>query len=338
MAKPEEILVEACSEAVQLKNPGGPENLFIGEVEKPSLKGKDDLLVRIYASAINRADTHQREGKYPPPPGASNILGLEMAGVVEEVGSAVTHWNKGDKVMALLAGGGYAQYVTIPADMAIPVPPEMDLTTAAGIPEAFLTAYQTLFTIGHLQPHQKVLIHAGASGVGTSAIQLCKLVEGVEVYITAGSKDKIDECIKLGANGGVNYKEGPWLPQLQKLVDGVDIIIDCIGANYFSQNIQFLKLDGKLVIIGFMSGSTLPDVNLAPVLSKRLTIQGSTLRSRSIEYKTNLTKDFVHLTQGKLGKQVRPIISQVLDWKNVADAHISMEKNENIGKIIIKID
>jgi len=262
-----------------------------------------------------------------------------MAGVVEEVGSAVSGWNKGDKIMGLLPGGGYAQYVTLPAEMAIPVPPDMDLTTAAGIPEAFLTAFQCLFTIGHIQPHQKVLIHAGASGVGTSAIQLCQLVEGVEVYVTAGSNEKIAECVKLGAKGGANYKEGPWLDQLKKIVDGVDIIVDCVGADYFAQNLQFLNLEGKLIYIGFLSGSTLPpESSLAPILRKRLAIQGTTLRARSVPYNIQLTKDFFNFTKGKIGKEIRPIISQVLNWEQVADAHTAMEKNKNIGKIIIKID
>jgi len=258
--------------------------------------------------------------------------------VIEEVGSAVTQWKKGDRVMALLSGGGYAQYVTLPSEMAMPVPEDMDLTTAAGIPEAFLTAYQTLFTIGQLQPHQKVLVHAGGSGVGTSVIQLCKLVEGVEVFLTAGSKEKIDHCIKLGAKGGANYKEGPWLPQLQKLVNEVDIIIDCVGANYFSQDLQLLNLEGKLIIIGFLSGATLAQTSLAPVLSKRLSIIGTTLRSRSLNYKIQLTKDFINFTQGKLGKEIRPVVSQVLKWQQVAEAHNSMEKGENTGKIIIVID
>jgi len=261
-----------------------------------------------------------------------------MAGVIEEVGTAVTEWKKGDRVMALLPGGGYAQYVTIPSEMAIPVPVDMELTTAAGVPEAFLTAFQTLISISHLQPYQKVLIHAGGSGVGTSAIQLCNLVEGVEVFVTAGSKSKIDDCIKLGAKGGVNYKEGPWLPQLQKLVEGVDIIIDCVGADYFSQNLQFLNLEGKLIIIGFLSGSTLPELSLAPILSKRLSIQGTTLKSRSLNYKIQLTHDFMNFTEGKLGKEIKPIISQVLNWQQVEEAHRTMEKNENTGKIIIAID
>jgi len=322
--------------AVQVKTPGGPENLYIGEVPKPVIS-PNDILVRIHATAINRADTEQRSGKYPPPPGTTDIIGLEMAGEVEEVGSAVTQWKKGDRVMALLPGGGYAQFVSVPSEMAMQVPPDMDLPTAAGIPEAFLTAFQTLFTIGNLQPHQKVLIHAGASGVGTSAIQLCNIVEGVEVYVTAGSKEKIDDCIKLGAKGGVNYKEGPWLPQLQKLVDGVDIIIDCIGANYFVQDLQFLKLEGKLIIIGLLSGATVPDVSLAPILKKRLSIIGNTLRSRSVNYKIQLTKDFIKFTEGKLGKEIKPIVSQVFNWQQIVKAHESMEKNENIGKIIIVI-
>jgi len=263
-----------------------------------------------------------------------------MAGIVEELGSLVTELKKGDRVMSLLPGGGYAQYVSIPEKIAVKIPDEIDFETAAGIPEAFITAFQTLFTIGNIKPYQKVLIHAGASGVGTSAIQLCNLVEGVQTFITTSSIEKIDECLKLGAHAGVNYKEGPWLEKMLKITNGgVDIIIDCIGANYFNDNLQVLKLDGKLILIGFLSGSVLKgDFSMAPILGKRLTIQGTTLRSRSLEYKIQLTKDFASFSEGKLGKQLRPIISKILNWEDVAKAHDMMENNKNVGKIILKVN
>jgi len=324
---------------VKLKQFGPPENMYIGDVDKPQLTN-DSILVRVYATAVNRADVQQRKGAYPPPPGASEIIGLEMAGVVDEVGSQVTEWKKGDKVMALLPGGGYAQYVVIHSKMGIRIPDGMDFETAAAIPEAFLTAYQTLFTIGNLKPHMKVLFHAGASGVGTSAIQLCNLVEGVEIYVTAGSSNKIEECIKLGAKGGVNYKNGEWINEMLKITSGgVDIIIDCIGSSYFNQDIQLLKLDGKLIIIGFLAGSVLPaETNIAPILIKRLTVQGTTLRNRSLEYKININQGFISFSEGKLGKQIKPIVSKAVSWKEVCEAHTFMEKNENIGKIVLKID
>jgi len=325
--------------AVKIKEFGPADNMYIGEVAKPQVT-PDGLLVRVHATAINRADIHQRKGNYPPPPGASDILGLEVAGVVEEVGSEVTEWKKGDRVMALLSGGGYAQYAVIHSKMAIRVPDEMDLISASAIPEAFLTGFQTLFTIGNLKPNTKVLIHAGASGVGTSAIQLCNLVEGVEAYVTAGSSNKIEECIKLGAKGGVNYKNGDWLTEMSKLTSGgVDIIIDCVGANYFNQDLQLLKLDGKLIIIGFLAGSVLPaDTNIAPILGKRLTVQGTTLRNRSLEYKIKLIQDFTTFSEGKLGKQLTPIIYKTVNWTEVIKAHNCMENGDNIGKIILKIE
>jgi len=185
----------------------------------------------------------------------------------------------------------------------------------------------------------KVLVHAGASGVGTSAIQLCKSVEGVEVYVTAGSPNKIEDCIKLGAKGGVNYKSGEWLPEMSKITSGgVDIIIDCVGGNYFNQDLQLLKLDGKLILIGFLAGSVLPaDTNIAPILGKRITVQGTTLRNRSLEYKIKLTQDFVAFSKGKLGKELKPIIAKTLNWTEVIEAHRFMENNENVGKIVLKI-
>jgi len=325
--------------AVKLKEYGPPENMYIGEVAKPELT-PDGILVKIHATALNRADSLQRKGNYPPPIGASDILGLEMAGVVEEVGSEVTDWKKGDRVMALLSGGGYAQYVVIHSKMGMRIPDDMDFITAAAIPEAFLTAYQTLFTIGNLSPHQKVLIHAGASGVGTSAIQLCNIVEGAEVYVTAGSQNKIDECIKLGAKGGVNYKNGEWITEMKKITSGgVDIIIDCVGANYLNQDLQLLKLDGKLIIIGFLAGSILSaNTDIAPILGKRLTIQGSTLRNRSLEYKIKLTKDFTTFTKGFLGNKLKPTIYKTVNWNEVSEAHHCMEKGDNIGKIVLKVE
>jgi len=324
--------------AIQLKAFGGVENFYVGPTHKPVVTN-GAILVAIEATAINRADTLQRKGSYNPPPGTTDIIGLEVAGVVEEVGPEVKDWKKGDHVMALLPGGGYAEYVVIPEKMAIRIPDGMDFITAAGIPEAFLTAYQSLFTIGNLTPNQKVLVHAGASGVGTSAIQLCNQVPGVEVYVTAGSQDKINECKKLGAKDGVNYKEGQWLPKMSEITGGgVDLVIDCVGVNYFSQNLQILKLDGILVIIGYLSGSVLPsETNIAPLLGKRLKVQGTTLRNRSLDYKIKLTQDFKNFSEGKLGTKIRPVIAKVFDWEAVAESHEYMEKNENIGKIILKI-
>jgi len=334
-----DIMSTNTMKAIDLKEYGSSEQLYITPLPRPSIN-KDELLIRVKATAINRADIMQRSGKYPPPPGASRILGLEMAGTVEEVGSEVRaeDWKIGDRVMALLSGGGYAQYTAINQKMAIRIPDEMDFETAAAIPEAFLTAYQTLFTIGNLEAGQRVLVHAGASGVGTSAIQLCNLVEGVEVFVTAGSDVKIQECLKLGAKGGANYKEEDWAAKLQPLTGGVDLVIDCVGASYFEKNLQILKMDGKLVMIGMLSGSTLHDsLQLAPILYKRLTIQGTTLRSRSEEYKINLTQSFVRFTEGKLGTSLKPVISKVFNWEDVAEAHQFMEKDQNIGKIVLQI-
>eukprot|EP01128_Nolandella_sp_AFSM9_P008568 TRINITY_DN525_c2_g1_i1.p1 TRINITY_DN525_c2_g1~~TRINITY_DN525_c2_g1_i1.p1 ORF type:complete len:367 (-),score=116.88 TRINITY_DN525_c2_g1_i1:221-1321(-) len=329
----------SCSsmKAVLLKEYGDVDNFYIGDTEKPPCDSTS-LLVKVKATAINRADILQRKGKYPPPPGASEILGLEMAGVVEEIGSEVEGFQIGDRVMALLPGGGYASYVSIPAKMAMPVPDSLKMEEAAALPEAFLTAFQTLFLVGEVSENKSVLIHAGASGVGTSAIQLLNLVEGVKTYVTVGSAEKIDRCVSLGAHGGLNRKDGPWKEPLLKLTEGgVDLILDPVGKNYFPDDLAVLNKDGTLVMIGFLSGSELEGgLNLRPILGKRLTVRGSTLRTRSVEYKIDLTQKFLAfaLTALKNGDIV-PLVDKVFPWEKIGEAHTYMAENKNIGKIVI---
>ncbi|SFS63384.1 NAD(P)H-quinone oxidoreductase [Marininema halotolerans] len=324
--------------AVLINEPGGPETLFLGEYPKPKPTAQE-LLIRVQATALNRADIMQREGKYPPPPDASPILGLEVAGVVEEVGESSGSWKKGDRVFGLLSGGGYAEYAVIPGDMAMRIPDELSFTDAAGVAEVFLTAWQALFWIGHLQNNQRVLIHAGASGVGTAAIQLAKNV-GAFVAVTAGSQEKLTACQKLGADVGVNYREGPFEPKLREVVGegGFDLILDFIGASYWDQNMKALAMDGRLVLISALSGSHIKGMNLVPLLAKRLQVTGTTLRSRSLSYKTQLTRDFAQkglplFQQGKLS----PVIDHVFSWENVQAAHRYMEENRNIGKVVLEV-
>lgn len=323
--------------AVLIKEFGAADNLYIGEWEKPQ-PNEYQVLVKIKATALNRADTLQRIGVYPPPAGASPILGLEMAGVVTEVGTAVTKWKVGDKVCGLLEGGGYAQYAVIHENIALPIPTNLSFEEAAGIPEVFLTAFQAINWIGQLQKGESILIHAGASGVGTAAIQLAKEI-GATVYVTA-SKSKHDICMELGASAAIDYQSENFKERILEITNGkgVDMIIDFIAAPYFQKNINSLNFDGRLVILALMGGIKVEELNLMNILVKRLQIFGSTLRPRSIEYKGKLSKDLSDFSWAAFENgNFRPIIDSVYDWTEVADAHRYMEANKNKGKIILKV-
>jgi len=325
--------------AVLIKEPGEASQLYLGKQPKPVPK-EDELLVRVHATSVNRADILQRQGKYPPPPGASPILGLDAAGVVEEVGSQCKSRKVGDQVMALLPGGGYAEYVVIPDKMAMPIPKKFTFEQAAAIPEVFLTAYQTLFLLGNLMGRHSVLIHAGASGVGTAAIQLAKEVGEEKIIVTAGSGEKILACEKLGATHGFNYKDGNFLDHVMEVTDnkGVDIILDFIGAPYWEQNLKCLATEGKLIIIAAMGGFKADKLNILPFLLKRVQVMGTTLRTRSKEYKIKLTEFFSDFSLKLFAEEkIKPIVDKVYPWEEVQDAHRYMEENKNIGKIVLKI-
>lgn len=324
--------------AVLMKAFGGTDVLYIGEQADPMM-GADDLLVRVKATALNRADLLQRRGLYPPPKGASEVLGLEMAGEVVNVGSNVTGWEPGDRVCALLPGGGYAEYVSIPADMGMRLPDGFSYEQGAAIPEVFLTAYSNLMWYGGLQPGHKVLIHAGASGVGTAAIQLVR-ESGAEAIVTAGSQEKLNRCQELGATAGWNYKEGSFVSwvKAQTQGKGVDVILDFVGAPYFSDNIKSLSVDGRLMVIGTMGGATVDSVNLTHILKQRLQIIGTSLRSRSAAEKVKLTREFREFAQSRFADgRLQPVIDSVFDWREVAEAHRYMESNANIGKIVLRV-
>lgn len=324
--------------AVVIKEPGGPEVLSIEEVETPRI-GANEVLVRTRATALNRADLLQRRGFYPPPKGASDILGLEVAGEVIEIGERVTKAKKGDRVCALLPGGGYAQYAAIPEEMLIPIPENLSFEQAAGIPEVFLTAYMNLFQLGRLQEKDRVLVHAGASGVGTAAIQLIREA-GAAAYATAGSDKKVAITKELGAEDGWNYKQGSFLPWIKEKTngEGVNIILDFVGAPYFEDNLQSLAMDGRLIVIGTMGGIHVDNVNLGFILRNRLQIIGTALRTQPPSKKIELTKSFAQfaLDRFKDGR-LKPIIDSVYDWNDVSKAHEYMESNANIGKIILKV-
>ncbi len=311
--------------------------MTIGEYPTP-VRGSCDIKIEVKATALNRADILQRKGQYPPPKGASPILGLEVAGVVAETGSKVSRWKKGDKVFGLLPSGGYAQYATMHENMAMPIPEALGFTEAAAIPEVFLTAWQALVWLAKLKKGEKVLIHAGASGVGTAAIQIAREL-GAEIYITA-SAPKHAICRELGASHTIDYKNESFAEQVMESTNGtgVDIIIDFVAAPYFQDNLKCLRTDGRMVMLALLGGIKVPEANLAPVLQKRLSIMGSTLRSRGNTYQEALTKDLAEFLLPLLQeKKIKPVIEKVYPWEQVNEAHALMESNKNTGKIVLAV-
>eukprot|EP00026_Physarum_polycephalum_P011099 Phypoly_transcript_11298.p1 GENE.Phypoly_transcript_11298~~Phypoly_transcript_11298.p1 ORF type:complete len:332 (+),score=59.17 Phypoly_transcript_11298:203-1198(+) len=329
--------------AVLLKAFGGVENLIIGSAPKPKLT-PDSVLVRVRAAGVNRADLVQRIGKYPPPPGESDILGLEVSGDIAEVGENVKKsWAVGDKVMALLAGGGYAEYSLIPAGQLMKIPSNLNYTQAAAIPEAFLAAYQALESVAHISTIKKpsILIHAAASGVGVSAIQICKHFGVNPIIATAGSQEKLDFCKKLGATHTVNYKNESFKDKVAEITkkQGVSVIMDFIGASYWNDNLRSLAPGGIMTIQGGLGGFKVNEADLSPILTKRLSILGTTLRARDLEYKAQLVRDFDTLARPLFENGTwKPIISKVYKLEEVVDAHKYVEANENIGKVILTVD
>ena len=308
------------------------------EKPDPDLK-KDQVLIRIKASAINRADLLQRSGNYPVPPGASPIHGLESAGVVEEVGGQVKNFRKGDEVCALLAGGGYAEKVSVPSGQVLKVPKGFSFEQAAALPEVFATAYFNLYMEANLSEGEKTLIHAGASGVGTAAIQICK-AKGNPCFVTAGTKEKISRCMELGAEGGTVRNEENFADAVAKWTDnnGVQVILDPVGANYLEDNMKSLTLEGRLVMIGLMGGAK-TSINLGLLMMKRLRIIGSTLRAQPIPKKTeimnNLNENIWPLLESG---DIKPIIDTVIPIEEVDKAHELMESNQTFGKVILKVN
>lgn len=324
--------------AILTSQPGGADQLHLGASETPVPKS-NELLVRVAATAVNRADLLQRQGKYPPPAGASPILGLEMSGEVVEIGADITRYAVGDLVFGLLPGGGYAEYAVIHERMALPVPDSLTLPEAAAVPEVFLTAYQALHWLGKLQTGERVLIHAGASGVGTAAIQLAQVMGAGDVIVTA-SAAKHALCLSLGANYAIDYKTYDFKEEVMQSTDGdgVDLVLDFVAAPYFERNIGVLRTDGRMVLLALLGGSHVEHFNLGNLLKKRLQISASTLRSRSRDYQINLTQAFADFGLPLLADgSLRPVIDRVYDWKEVQQAHQRMEANQNSGKLVLEI-
>ena len=324
--------------AIVFDNPGEPEVLKIGEIKQP-VPASNEILVKVEAAGINRADTLQRRGKYPPPIGASPILGLEIAGTVSEVGNAITKWKTGEKVFGLIPGGGYAEFAVINENMAMPIPNSLNFFEAAAIPEVFLTAYQSLFWYGKIEKGQNVLVHAGGSGVGTAAIQLAKEMQA-HVIITS-SKEKHKICSELGADKTIDYKSYSFKDEVLNYTGnkGVNIIIDFILGPYFKHNIECLHEDGRLIILASLGGGIVDQFDLRKILSKRLSIIGSTLRSRSLDYQIKLTNEFGKFALEKFSKsKLKPVIDKVFNWEDAVSAHKYMEENKNTGKIILEFN
>ncbi|KAI8373079.1 NAD(P)H quinone oxidoreductase, PIG3 family [Radiomyces spectabilis] len=327
--------------AVLVKQPGDASQLCMGDYPTPVIKDTE-LLVKVHCFCLNRMDIVQRQGRYPPPPGASPLLGVEMSGIVEEVGSKVTKFKKGDAVFGLMPGGAYAEYAAIDERLAICKPDSLSFEEAAAIPETWFTAYQALFFVGNLEPGMDVLIHAGASGVGIAAIQLAKHAGAKRIFITAGSDEKLEFCKSLGATTAINYKTQDWAEVIAKETDnkGVNVIVDFIGKNYWQQNLQTLAVDGHMVILAFMSGNIVDQVDLSMLLRKRLRIEGSALRSRSIDYQSRLRdavfeKVIKELKSDKCAFKV--FLDKEFDWKDIQEAHRYMESNQSQGKIVVKV-
>jgi tumor protein p53-inducible protein 3 len=323
--------------AVLVDEPGGPEKMRIGEYPQPP-HGEDDLLVRVKATALNRADLLQREGRYPPPPGASPLLGLEIAGVVESRGANCQRWNTGDRVFGLLPGGGYAEYAVIHQDLALPMLPGLSFEQAAAIPEVFLTAYQALFWYGRLDAAHHVLIHAGASGVGTAAIQLVRDA-GACAHVTA-SAPKLAACRELGATTAVDYESEDFVASVLEATEGrgADLVLDFIGGPYFDRNVDVLALDGRLVLLATLGGGRIDSFDLRELFKRRAHVFASTLRNRNLSYKVKLTQEFAAEMMPKfLDGSLKPVIDRVFDWEDVAEAHRHMGENRNVGKIVLRV-
>lgn len=321
--------------AVEIAQPGGPEVLT--PVERPIPQpGPGEVLIRVAAAGVNRPDVMQRKGRYPPPAGASDLPGLEVAGTIERVGEGVTEWRGGDMVCALVAGGGYAEYCVAPAPQCLPVPAGLDAIAAAAIPETFFTVWTNVFQRGRLQPGETALFHGGSSGIGTTAIQLAD-ARGATVYVTAGSDEKCRACEQLGAARAINYRTDDFTAAIKELTGGrgVDLILDIMGASYLDRNLRSLALDGRLVEIGLMGGSEAP-LDVERVLRRRLTITGSTLRPRSVEEKSAIAAALLEQVWPLLERgRVKPIVYRTFPLRNAAEAHRMMETSEHIGKLVL---
>ena len=327
--------------AIEIAGFGGPE--VLRPVERPVAEpGLNEVRVRVHAAGVNRPDLMQRQGKYPPPPGASDIPGLELAGIVESVGPILegepSRWAPGDSVCALVTGGGYAESAIAPSPQCLPVPSGMTPVSAAAIPETYFTVWTNVFQRGQLATGETILIHGGSSGIGTTAIQLARAF-GAMVYVTAGTDEKCRACQELGAEAAINYKTSDFVDVISQLTSGrgVNVILDMVGGDYLERNLKTLAVDGRLVQIGLQGGSR-SNIDLRLVMQRRLTLTGSTLRNRSVAEKAAIARDLEkHVWPLLASGTVKPIIDRTLPLEQAAEAHRLLESGEVVGKIVLTV-
>ena len=320
---------------IEIVEPGGPSVLksSVRSIPKPK---RNEVLIKISYAGINRPDVLQRSGSYLPPPGASDLPGLEASGIIYAIGKNVTNWEVGDEVCALLPGGGYAEYAVTQASHCLPVPTGMSLKQAAALPETLFTVWSNVFQRGGLKPNEKFLVHGGSSGIGTMAIQLANLF-GSEVYATAGSEAKCSACEELGAIRAIDYNKEDFL-EVIKSIGGVHLILDMVGGAYIEKNIKALVDDGRLVQIAFLKGAKV-ELNFAQIMTRRLTVTGSTLRPQSDLSKSQIASELLEKIWPLLSTgRINPVINSVFDLNDVSSAHLLMESSKHIGKIVLKVD
>jgi len=324
-----------------------PEQMLAIEIDNSALKpvqravptpSANQVLIKVAAAGVNRPDVMQRQGLYPPPPGASDIPGLEVAGTIQALGGNVSRLHEGDRVCALVTGGGYAEYCLASAALCLPIPESLSFTLAAALPETFFTVWSNVFDRAQLQPGETLLAHGGASGIGTTAIQLAKAFNA-KVIVTAGSKTKCKFCLQLGADAAINYKEQDFVEEVKRLTDnrGVDVILDMIGGDYFPRNLKCMADDARLVQIAIQNGPK-AEINLLPVMLKRLTLTGSTLRARDDAFKAAIADKLLEKAWPLLASgQIKPVIHSTFALTDAAKAHQLMESSQHIGKIILTV-
>ena len=323
--------------AIEISEPGGPEVLL--PVTRPvPAPGAEDILIKIVAAGVNRPDALQRAGAYAPPPDASDLPGLECAGEVVSVGAGVSRWAIGDKVCALLPGGGYAEYATTHQDHALPVPAGLSMVEAAALPETFFTVWTNVFERGRLEAGEVFLVHGGTSGIGTTAIQLAKAM-GARVFATAGSAEKCAKCVELGAELAINYNDDDYVEVVKAATNGrgVDLILDMVGGAYIARNIRALAMDGRLAMIAFLGGPK-AEINFAQIMTKRITVTGSTLRPRSVQDKAVIAEALREVVWPMIeAGRIAPVMDSTFPLDQAADAHRRIESSGHIGKIVLEV-
>ncbi|AQZ53127.1 NAD(P)H-quinone oxidoreductase [Martelella mediterranea] len=317
---------------------GAPDVMSIASGPRPT-PGPGEVLVKVAAAGVNRPDVAQRQGNYPPPPGASPILGLEVAGTVAALGEGATGFAVGDRVCGLANGGGYAEFCILPEGQVLPAPDGMDDISAAALPETFFTVWANLFMMAGLEKGKSVLIHGGTSGIGTTAIQLAKAFGASTIFTTAGSAEKCAAAERLGADVAINYREKDFSEVIKETSGGVDIILDMIGGAYFQRNLSALSRDGCLSIIAFLGGPKVENANLMPIMLKRLKVTGSTMRPRTDAEKREIRDELLEKVWPLIAAgKVKPVIDRVFAFEDVVEAHRRMEGGDHIGKIVLSFD